>query len=82
MTERDKQRLDELELKTAYLLARQDEQDTKMNQIMARLAYVEARQYRILKELGIKPDKLDTQQTAQTDAKDINLTVIPEQRLN
>lgn len=82
MTERDKQRLDELELKTAYLLARQDEQDTKMNQIMARLTYVEARQYRILKELGIEPDKLDTPQTAQADAKAINLTVIPVQRLN
>ena len=27
MTEREKQRLDELEVKTAYLLARQDEQD-------------------------------------------------------
>lgn len=82
MNERDKQRLDELELKTAYLLARQDEQDAKMNQIMARLAYVEARQYRILKEMGIEPDKLDTPQTAQTDAKAINLTVISEQRLN
>ena len=82
MTARDKQRLDELELKTAYLLARQDEQDAKMNQIIARLVYVEARQYRILKELGIEPDKLDTPQAAQADAKAINLTVIPEQRLN
>lgn len=82
MTDRDKQRLDELELKTAYLLARQDEQDAKMNQIIARLTYIEARQYRILKELGIEPDKLDTPQTAQADAKAINLTAIPEQRLN
>lgn len=82
MTDRDKQRLDELELKTAYLLARQDEQDAKMSQIMARLTYIEARQYRILKELGIDPDKLDTHQTAQADAKAINLTVIPDQRLN
>ena len=82
MSDRDKQRLDELEVKTAYLLARQDEQDVKMNQIIARLVYVEARQYRILKDLGIDPDKLDTSQTAQADAKAINLTTIPEQRLN
>ena len=82
MNERDKQRLDELEVKTAYILARQDEQDARMNQLIARLVYVEARQYRLLKELGIDPAKLDTPQTAQADAKSINLTVIPEQRLN
>ncbi|ADB40882.1 hypothetical protein [Spirosoma linguale] len=82
MTERDKQRLDELEVKTAYLLQRQDEQDARMNQILSRLAYLEAKQYRLMKELGIAPDKLDTLQTAQDDAKTINLTVIPEQRLN
>lgn len=82
MTDRDKQRLDELEAKTAYLLARQDEQDARMNQLMARLVYVETRQYRLMKELGIEPDKLDSPQTAQADAKAINLTAIPEQRLN
>ncbi len=82
MTDRDKQRLDELEVKTAYLLARQDEQDARMNQLMARLVYVETRQYRLMKELGIEPDKLDSPQTAQADAKAINLTAIPEQRLN
>lgn len=82
MTDRDKQRLDELELKTAYLLARQDEQTAKMNQIIARLVYVEARQYRLMKELGIEPAKIDTPEAALTDAKAINLTVIPEQRLN
>ncbi|MFD2571327.1 hypothetical protein ACFSUS_11830 [Spirosoma soli] len=82
MTDRDKQRLEELEQKTAYLLARQDEQAAKMNQIMARLAYVESRQYRLMKELGIEPAKLDTAQTAQGDARIINLTTIPEQRLN
>ncbi|GAB3034861.1 hypothetical protein [Spirosoma pulveris] len=82
MSERDKQRLDELEVKTAYLLQRQDEQDARMSQILSRLAYLEAKQYRLMKELGIAPDKLDTPQTAQDDAKTINLTVIPEQRLN
>ncbi|MVM29541.1 hypothetical protein GO755_05820 [Spirosoma sp. HMF4905] len=82
MTDRDKQRLDELEVKTAYLLARQDQQDAKMSQIMARLTYIEARQYRLMKELGIKPEKIDTPQAAQDDAKTINLTSIPEQRLN
>lgn len=82
MTERDKQRLDELEVKTAYLVARQDEQEARMNQILARLVYIESRQYRLMKELGIEPDKLDTTKTAQDDAAAINLTVIPEQRLN
>ncbi|UFH54892.1 hypothetical protein [Spirosoma sp. KNUC1025] len=82
MNDRDKQRLDELEVKTAYILARQDEQDARMNRILARLAYVEARQYRILKELGIEPDKLDTPQAAEADAKAINLAAISEQRLN
>ncbi|GAB2597407.1 hypothetical protein [Spirosoma areae] len=82
MTDRDKQRLDELEVKTAYLLARQDEQDAKMNQIMARLTYIEARQYRLMKEIGIEPANIDTPQAAQDDAKAINLTHIPEQRLN
>ncbi|GAB3949417.1 hypothetical protein GCM10028805_25560 [Spirosoma harenae] len=82
MNDRDKQRLDELEVKTAYLLARQDEQETRMAQIIARLVYIEARQYRIMKELGMDPEKIDTPQTAQQDAKSINLTAIPEQRLN
>ena len=82
MTDRDKQRLDELEVKTAYLVARQDEQEARMNQILARLVYIESRQYRLMKELGIEPDKLDTVQTAKDDAAAINLTVIPEQRLN
>ena len=82
MTDRDKQRLDELEVKTAYLLARQDEQDARMTKILARLTYIEARQHRLMKELGIKPDKIDTPQTAQDDAKEINLTSISEQRLN
>jgi hypothetical protein len=82
MTDRDKQRLDELEVKTAYLLQRQDEQDTRMNQILARLVYIEACQHRLMKQLGIEPDQLDSVQAAQEDAKAINLTVIPEQRLN
>ena len=82
MTDRDKQRLDELEVKTAYLVARQDEQEARMNQILARLVYIESRQYRLMKELGIEPDKLDTVETAKNDAATINLTVIPEQRLN
>lgn len=82
MTDRDKQRLDELEVKTAYLLARQDEQSAKMHQITARLAYIEARQYRLMKEIGIKPENLDTAETARTDAQSINLLAIPEQRWN
>jgi len=82
MTDRDKQRLDELEEKTAYLLLRQNEQDFRMNQILARLAYIEARQHRLMKELGIDPTKVDTLQTAREDAEAINLTVISEARLN
>ncbi|GAB2520154.1 hypothetical protein [Spirosoma aerophilum] len=82
MTERDKQRLDELEVKTAYLLQRQDEQDSRMTQILARLVYIEACQHRLMKQLGIEPNKLDSVETAQDDAKAINLTAIPEQRLN
>jgi hypothetical protein len=82
MTDRDKRRLDELEQKTAYLLARQDEQSARMHQITARLAYIEARQYRLMKEIGIKPETLDTAETARTDAQSINLLAIPEQRWN
>ncbi len=82
MTERDKQRLDELEVKTAYLLARQDEQTARMHQINARLNYIEARQYRLMKEIGIDPEKIDTVEAAQADARDINLLIIPEQRWN
>ena len=82
MTDRDKQRLDELEMKTAYLLARQDEQSAKMHQITARLAYIESRQYRLMKEIGIKPENLDTPEAARTDAQAINLLAIPEQRWN
>jgi uncharacterized coiled-coil protein SlyX len=82
MTERDKQRLNELEEKTAYLLARQDKQAAQMNQIMARLTYIEARQHRIMKELGLEADKLDSLQAAQDDAKAINLAAVPIHRLN
>lgn len=82
MTDRDKQRLDELEVKTAYLLARQDEQTAKMHQINARLNYIEARQYRLMKEIGIDPEKIDTTEAALDDAKAINLLIIPEQRWN
>lgn len=82
MTERDKQRLDELEIKTAYLMARQDEQTAKMHQITARLVYIEARQHRLMKEIGIAPEKLDTTEAAKADAQAINLLAIPEQRWN
>lgn len=82
MTDRDKQRLDELEVKTAYLMAQQDRQEAQMHQIMARLAYIEARQYRLMQVIGIPPEQVDTLQTAQDDAKNINLSHIAAQRLN
>ena len=53
-----------------------------MSQLIARLVYLEVRQHRIMKELGIPPDKIDTPLAAQDDAKAINLTAIPELRLN
>lgn len=82
MTDRDKQRLEELEVKTAYLLARQDEQTARMHQINARLTYIEARQHRLMREIGIDPEKIDTVEAAQSDAKAINLLIISEQRWN
>ena len=82
MTDRDKQRLDELEEKTAYIMARQDQQDAKMNGILARLAYIEAKQYRIMKKLGIEPDQIETPDIALEDAKAINLSRLADERLN
>ncbi len=82
MTDREKERLTELEERTAYILKRQDEQEARMSQILARLTYIESCQYRLMKQLGIKPDTLDSLQAAQEDAKAINLTAISEQRLN
>ncbi len=82
MTERDKQRLDELEMKTAWLLARQDEYTAKMHQMTARLVYLEACQYRLMKEIGMDPEKMDTPRVAQSDAQTINLLAIPNLRWN
>lgn len=69
-------------MKTAYLMARQDEQTAKMHQITARLVYIEARQHRLMKEIGIDPEKIDTIEAAKADAQAINLLAIPEQRWN
>jgi hypothetical protein len=82
MTKREKQRLEELELKAAYLAARVDEQEIQSNQIMARLVYLEAQQHRIMKEMGIDPEQFATPLTAQEDAKAINLTAVPRIRWN
>lgn len=82
MTDRDKYRLDELEEKTAYIMARQDQQDAKMNRIIARLTYLEAKQYRIMKKLGMNPDEVDTPETALEDAQLINLSRLADERLN
>ncbi|AQG81887.1 hypothetical protein [Spirosoma montaniterrae] len=82
MNDRDKQRLDELELKTALLMARQDEQEAKLQQLALKLAYIEARQHRILKELGMPADQVDSLQAALDDARALNLITIPQQRWN
>ena len=82
MTDRDKQRLDELEEKTAYIMARQDQQDAKMNRIIVRLTYLEAKQYRIMKKLGMDPEQVETPETALEDAQLINLSRLADERLN
>jgi len=80
MNDRDLQRLNELEEKTAYIMARQDQQETKLAQIAARLIYIEAKQNRIMRELGM--DAVDSVETALTDAHTINLTALTDSRLN
>lgn len=82
MNDRDQQRLHELERRTAYLLARQDEQLANLHRLMARLAYVEACQHRLMKQLGIEPGELATYQTALDDARTLNQLLRSEPRLN
>jgi len=82
MNDRDLQRLNELEEKTAYIMARQDQQETKLAQIAARLIYIEAKQNRILRELGMNPEAIDSIETALADARTINLTALTDSRLN
>lgn len=82
MTNYEKKRLDELEAKADYLLARQDQQDVQMNQMIARLVYLETRVYRLMQELDIDPEFIDTIQTIKNDARAINMAQIPFQQLN
>ncbi|QIP17411.1 hypothetical protein G8759_34615 [Spirosoma aureum] len=77
----DHERIDELERKVALLQAKQDEQTTRLNQVVSRLTFLEARQYRLMKELGIEPTALESPTVAQTDAQEI-LRTIPVHRLN
>jgi len=77
----DHERIDELERKVALLQAKQEEQNIRLNQVVSRLTFLEARQYRILKELGIEPTSLESTAIAQTDAQEL-LRTIPVQRLN
>lgn len=82
MNDRDLQRLNELEEKTAYIMARQDQQETNLTRIAARLIYIEAKQNRIMRELGMDPDAIDSVETAIADAHSINLTALTNSRLN
>jgi hypothetical protein len=82
MTNYEKKRLDELEAKADYLLARQDQQDVQMNQMITRLVYLETRLYRLMQELEIDPDLIESLQTIKNDARAINMAQLPFQQLN
>jgi hypothetical protein len=82
MTNYEKRRLDELEAKADYLLARQDQQDVQMKQMIARLVYLETRLYRLMQELDIDPELIESLQTIKSDARAINMAQIPFQQLN
>jgi hypothetical protein len=82
MTNYEKQRLDELEAKADYLLARQDQQDVQMKQMIARLVYLETRLHRLMQELEIDPEFIESLQTIKNDARAINIAQIPFQQLN
>ena len=82
MTNYEKRRLDELEAKADYLLARQDQQDVQMSQMIARLVYLETRLYRLMQELEIDPELIESLQTIKNDARAINMAQIPFQQLN
>jgi len=82
MNDRDLQRLSELEEKTAYIMARQQQQEASLAQLAARLTYIEAKQNRLMRELGLDPAKIDSIENALQDARTINLTALPGTRLN
>ncbi len=77
----DHERIDELERQVAFLQAQQETHITRLNQVVARLTFLEVRQYRLLRELGITPAALDSLSTVQTDAQDV-LRTVPAHRLN
>ncbi|GAB3890713.1 hypothetical protein [Spirosoma agri] len=77
----DHERIDELERKVALLQTKQDEQETRLSQVLSRLTFLEARQYRLMRELGIEPTSLESPIVAQTDAQEL-LRTIPVDRLN
>ncbi|WP_020602000.1 hypothetical protein [Spirosoma spitsbergense] len=82
MTNYEKKRLDELEAKADYLLARQDQQDVQMNQMITRLVYLETRLHRLMQELDIAPELIESLQTIKNDARAINIAQLPFQQLN
>ncbi|UHG90823.1 hypothetical protein [Spirosoma oryzicola] len=77
----DHERIDELERQVAFLQAQQETHITRLNQVLSRLTFLEARQYRLMRELGITPTMLDNTSTAQMDAQEI-LRTLPTNRLN
>ncbi|WP_018617668.1 hypothetical protein [Spirosoma luteum] len=82
MTDYEKRCLDELDAKADYLLARQDEQDVQMKHMIARLVFLETRLHRLMQELDIDPELIESLQTIKNDARAINMAQIPFQQLN
>ena len=79
MTEHE--RIDQLERKIAEIEAKQTANTTWLSQVTSRLVFLEARQQRLMKELGITPDDLENPSVAQADAQEL-LRAIPIYRLN
>ena len=82
MTNYEKRCLHELEAKADYLLARQAKQDAQMNQMITRLVYLETRLYRLMQELEIDPELIESLQTIKNDVRAINMAQLPFQQLN
>ena len=82
MTNYEKQCLNKLEAKADYLLARQEQQDIQMKQMVARLVYLETRLHRLMQELDIDPELIESLQTIKNDARAINMAQLPFQQLN
>lgn len=82
MTNYEKRCFDDLDAKADYLLARQEQQNVQMKQMLARLVLLETRLHRLMQELDIDPELIESLQTIKNDARAINMAQIPFQQLN